>query len=53
MIHTKRGRVRALFAAAVLIASLTAPRAEDKFSAGEMLPSCQADRGFGEDGEKS
>jgi Rap1a immunity proteins len=42
MMDKKRGQIRALFAAAVLLASLTAPRAEDKFSAGEMLSNCQA-----------
>lgn len=42
MMDKKRGQIRALFAGAVLLASLTAPRAEDKFSAGEMLSSCQA-----------
>jgi hypothetical protein len=42
MMHKKRGQIRALFAGAVLLASLAAPRAEDKFSAGEMLSSCQA-----------
>jgi hypothetical protein len=31
-----------LFAVAVLLASFTALRADDKFSAGEMLASCQA-----------
>ncbi len=42
MMHEKRRRIRALFAGAVLLASLTAPRAEDKLSAGEMLSNCQA-----------
>jgi len=42
MTHEKRGRIRTLFAVAVLLASFTAPRADDKFSAGEMLASCQA-----------
>ncbi len=42
MMDKKRGQIRALFAGAVLLASLTAPRAEDKFSAGEMLSNCQA-----------
>src|SRR6478752_1516652 len=42
MIDKKRGQIRALFAAAVLLAPLTAPRAEDKFSASELLSSCQA-----------
>ena len=53
MMQKKRGQIRALFAGAVLLASLTAPRAEDKFSAGEMLSSCQAIEDFSEDGEKS
>ena len=42
MTHEKRGRIRNLFAVAVLLASFTAPRADDKFSASEMLASCQA-----------
>ncbi len=40
--HKKRGRIRALLAGAILFASMMAPRAEDKFSANEMLSSCQA-----------
>ena len=42
MMHEKRGQIRALFAGVVLLASLTALRAEDKLSAGEMLSNCQA-----------
>ncbi len=41
MTHVKRGRIRILLAGAVLLASMTAPRAQEKFSAGEMLTSCQ------------
>ena len=42
MMHEKRRLIRALFAGAVLLASLTAPRAEDKLSAADMLSNCQA-----------
>ena len=41
MTPEKRGLIRALFAGALVLASLTAPRAEDKLSAGEMLSNCQ------------
>ncbi len=38
----KRRRIIPLLAGALLLASISAPRAEDQFSAGEMLSSCQA-----------
>ena len=41
MMHEKRGRLRGLLTAAILLASLTAPSAEEKFSAREMRSNCE------------
>ena len=41
IMNGKRRRIGPLLAGAVLLASLSTLRAEDKFPAGEMLSSCQ------------